>query len=150
MRRFLWAIVLLIASFTGQAQNRDYKAYRDSTNKLSCGPIDSITLGQITYWLERLDTTAFAKNMQLYYKDLGWAYYRKYMETKDTADMRKAATIYMHRINESKNYWNLAFCLFHLGDCALANYYLQQYKNNTEKKYWQAKDQIDLMTAKCK
>lgn len=66
-------LVLLILIFSEQAvsQSRDYKSYRDSITKLSCGPADSLSVAQTIQQLSELDTTQFNENLDLYYRDLG-------------------------------------------------------------------------------
>lgn len=126
-------LVLLILTFSEQAaaQDRDYKSYRDSITQLSCGPADSLSVAQTIQRLSTLDTTQFNKNLNHYYIDLGWAYYRLYMHNKDTSFVRLSLNNYLHQPEEERSLWNMAFSYFLLNDCKNGQAYKQLYLKYT-------------------
>ncbi len=142
-------ILILLTCLTTFAQHRDYKIYRDSITKLSCKPFDSLTVAQTVYQLKNVDTTNFDSNLNLYYRNLAWSYFRLYLHTKDTLQVKNAIDNYLKVADINKDFWNLSFCYFILNDCSNGNFYLKKYKDNTDKKYWKD-EEIKRMTAKCK
>jgi len=147
--KFSLTVIMLIALLTSSAQQTDYKIYRDSLSKLSCKPTDSLTVAETVERLQKTDTTQFNKNLHLYFRDLGWAYYRNYMHTKDATDLKNAVDAYLHQVDVHKDYWNLCFCYFLLKDCDKGNFYLQKYLENTPEEYRQSEEKINRMTSKC-
>lgn len=126
---------------------------RDSIPKLSCKPTDSLTVIRTNLELRNIDTNLIDKNLDLYYSDFGWSYYRLYLFTKDSTLVRKSIENYLkadyHRPNGSGTYWQLSFLYYLLRDCDKGKYYLEKFKSVTDKQYWR-EDQIKLMTKDCK
>ena len=142
-------LISIIISTPASAQHRDYKAYRDSFSKLSCAPADSFTVAQTIHRLSALDSTQFDENFDLYYKDLGWAYYRLFMHNKDTSFVRLSVNTYLHQPEEKRNYWNMAFSYMLLNDCEKVKAYLQLYLDHTDPQYLQPKEAIERMRRHC-
>jgi len=143
---FLYISLISLTSF---GQNYDYKKYRESLTKLSCKPFDSITVAETVEQLNQLDTNQFHENIDLYYHDLGWAYYRLYMINKDPIFIRHAIDNFTKQRNPKRDYWNLAFCYFIIKDCVNGNKYLKMYRDNTDIEFWRPEEEIKRMTSKC-
>lgn len=150
-----WAIITLILigfNVNINAQKIDYKVLRDSLMRLSCKPTDSLTIFQSNVELQRIDTLLIDKNIDVYYSDLGWSYYRMYMINNDTSLLRTSIKSYTsanrYKPNNSSTYWQLAFLHYKLGDCIQGKYYLNKFKNVTDKLYWR-EEQIMRMTKNC-
>jgi hypothetical protein len=134
------------------SQKGDYKLLRDSIPKLSCKPVDSLTVVATKLELEKIDTNLFDKNLDIYFRDLGWSHYRLYLYTKDTSLIRSSIENYKkadaYKPGEASTFWQLSFLHYLLGDCASGKYYLEKYKGVTDKQYWR-EDQIKRMTMGC-
>lgn len=153
MKYTIALFTLILIGTTAYSQKCDYKVMRDSIPKLSCKPTDSLTVIQTNLELRNIDTNLIDKNLDLYYSDFGWSYYRLYLFTKDTTLVRKSIENYLkadyHRPNGSGTYWQLSFLYYLLRDCDKGKYYLEKFKSVTDKQYWR-EDQIKLMTKDCK
>ena len=125
---------------------------RDSITKLSCKPTDSLTVAQTNVELRKIDTNRIDKNLDLYYSDLGWSYYRLYLFAKDTALLKQSIENYLkadaQKPNASVTYWQLAFLHYLFNDCDMGKYYLENFKRVTDKLYWR-EEQIKLMVKDC-
>lgn len=148
-------IVLTLFSFlnsTAFSQKGDYKIVRENITKLSCKTFDSLTVAETNLVLKNMDTNLFDKNIDIYYRDLGWSYYRLYLYTKDTVLIRSSLDSYLkanfHNPNSSATLWQLAFLNCFIGDCSTGKQFFENYKSVTEKKYWR-EDEIISMTKRC-
>ena len=134
------------------SQKGDYKIMRDTLIKLSCKAFDSLVIVQSISELTSIDTNLLDQNVDLYYRDLGWGYYRLYLYTKDTTLIRKSIESYnkakYHKPKDSTTFWELAHLHYILEDCETGKYYLDQFKKITEKQFWR-EDQIKLITKRC-
>ncbi len=155
MTRIKLIIVLSISFFFNVnvfSQKGDYKIMRDTLTKLSCKAFDSLVIVQSISELTSIDTNLLDQNEDLYYRDLGWGYYRLYLYIKDTALIRKSIECYnkakYHKPNDSSTFWELAHLHYILEDCETGKYYLDQFKKITEKQFWR-EDQIKLITKRC-
>ena len=144
--------LLFFLNTTSFSQKGDYKIMRDSITKLSCKTFDSLTIVLTNIELKNIDTNLYDKNVELYYQDLGWSYYRLYLYTKDTALIRNSIECYkngnFHKPNASTTFWQLAHLNYLLGDCETGKYYVDKFKEVTEKQYWR-EEQIKLITKRC-
>lgn len=126
---------------------------RSGMPKLSCKPTDSLTVAETNLALRTIDTNLIDSNLDLYYRDLGWSYYRLYLFNKDTSFITKSIENYKKadylKPNSSVTYWQLSFLYYLLADCKSGKYYLEKYKNVTERQYWH-EDQIKRMIKDCK
>lgn len=152
MKFILSLLTLIVISTTGYSQKCDYKIMRDSIPKLSCKPKDSLTVAETNLKLRNIDTNLIGNNLDLYYSDLGWSYYRLYLFNKDTTLIRKSLENYIkadyHKPNGSVTYWQLSFLYYLLGDCSKGKFYLEKFKSVTDKQFWR-EDQIKLITKDC-
>lgn len=145
---------LFILSNT-KAQNEtgadDYKVYRQSQLKLSCTPQDSATISTKLIQLQLLDTTQFTKNMDDYYQDLGWAYYRSFPLYKDSIFLQKSISSYLKQKELSSNdLWNISFTYFLLNECERGAEFLERYRQVTPSKIKRKnKEQIARMKKRC-
>jgi hypothetical protein len=113
----------------------------DSFTQLSCGPVDSLTLVNTRIKLETYDTNSVSSNIDMYYHDLGWCYYRFYLMTLDTSYIRMASVSYDKALAHNPKYavvlWDKSFIsYFFYKDCKKGKYYMDRYKKLTRKKYW--------------
>lgn len=134
-----------------QAGTDDYKAYRESQLKLSCTPQDSATISTKLFQLQLLDTTQFTKNMDAYYQDLGWAFYRAFPLYKDSILLQKSISSYLKQNELSSNdLWNIAFTYYLLNECDNGAEYLERYRRVTPSKIKRSKKkQIARMKKRC-
>lgn len=134
------------------SQKKDYKIMRDSITKLSCKPIDSSTVSQTNLELKEIDINLFDQNVDLYYKDLGWSYYRLYLYAKDTSLIRNAINSYLNantcKPNNSSTLWMLTHLNYMLRECEMGKFFLEKFKSVTAKEYWR-EEQIKLITKQC-
>ena len=144
--------LLLFSSAFAFSQKGDYKTMRDSITKLSCKPFDSLTVVQTNLELIKIDTNLFDKNLDLFFQDLGWSYYRLYLHTKDTVLIRNSIDAYskanLHKPNDPSTLWELAHLNYIIKECLTGKQFLEKFKSVTEKQYWR-EDQIKLMTKRC-
>ena len=144
-------LVFTFATFS-YSQNLDYKLFRKGLTKLSCMPADSFSVVQACSELLSIDTSLFDKNLNLYYSDLGWSYYRLFLHTQDTTHIKSAIDYCLmsdyHKPGVSTTYWQLAFLYYLTKDCLKGRHYLEKYKRVTKKTYWQ-REQMKLMRKKC-
>jgi hypothetical protein len=148
-RNYILIFLAFAASNLTFSQNSDYKIYRNSLLKLSCKPFDSLTVAEKINDLIQLDTIQFSQNLDYYYNDLAWAYYRLYLHNKDTAFVRLAIHNYLMQTNHSRDYWNLTFCYFIIKDCENGNLNLQLYIENTPIEFRQPEKEIEQLKKKC-
>lgn len=148
-------IALIIVSFLTTpafSQKGDYKIVRDSITKLSCKTFDSLTIVETNLVLKNIDTTMLDKNVDIYYRDLGWSYYRLYLFTKDTVLIRNSIDSYLkanfHKPYDSSTLWELAHLNYIIRECSTGKQFIEQFKAVTEKQYWR-EDQINLMKNRC-
>jgi hypothetical protein len=111
-----------------------------------------LTVVETNLFLKNIDTNLFDKNVDIYYRDLGWSYYRLYLKTKDTVLIRNSIDSYLkanfHKPNSSATLWQLASLNCIIDECATGKQYYEKYKLVTEKKYWR-EDEIISMTKRC-
>lgn len=152
MKSPLLLVFILICTSTVFAQKGDYKVLRDSITKLSCKPFDSITVAQANQDFKNLDISQFDTNLDVYYRDLAWSYYRLYMHNKDTTLLRYSIDAYKKadelKPDQMTTYWNMASNYFNLLDCETGRFYLNEYKRVADEKYWN-EEQIKRMTMRC-
>jgi hypothetical protein len=148
-------IALVLISFlntTAFSQKGDYKIMRESITKLSCKTFDSLTVVETNLVLKNIDTNLIDKNVDIYYRDLGWSYYRLYLKTKDTVLIRNSIDSYLKanflKPNSSATLWQLASLSCIIGECTTGKQFFEHYKSVTEKKYWR-EDEILSMTKRC-
>jgi len=134
-----------------QAGTDDYKVYRESQLKLSCTPQDSSTISTKLFQLQLLDTTQFTKNIDYYYQDLGWAFYRSFPLYKDSILLQKSISSYLKQKELSSNdLWNIAFTYYLLNECDKGADYLERYLRVTPSKIKRnKKEQIARMKKGC-
>jgi hypothetical protein len=134
-----------------QAGTDDYKVYRESQLKLSCTPQDSATISSKLIQLQLLDTTQFTKNMDAYYQDLGWAFYRSFPLYKDSILLQKSISSYLKQKELSSNdLWNIAITYYLLNECDKGAEYLERYRELTPSKIKRSKKkQIARMKEGC-
>ncbi len=149
IKQHLILLFILLAGSSLWAQQDDYKIYRDSLSKLSCKPSDSLTVAQSVDRLKDLDISQFHANLDWYYHDLGWAYFRLYMHNKDTAFVKLSIESYLKKLNLGSDAWNLAFSYFLLQECENGHYYLGLYVDTTPLEFRKSEDEIQRLTAKC-
>jgi hypothetical protein len=151
--KFLVILVLGICCATiSHAQKYDYKILRDSLTRLSCKPTDSVTVAKVNRELLNIDTSLIDKNIHIYYSDLAWSYYRMYLFSKDTNQVRSSISNYknsdFHKPNSAITYWQLAFLYLILEDCDKGLYYLERHIAVSEEEYLRH-EQIQLLRDKC-
>lgn len=134
-----------------QAGTDDYNVYRESQLILSCTPQDSATIITKLMQLQLLDTTQFTKNMDAYYQDLGWVFYRAFPLYKDSILLQKSILSYLKQKELSSNdLWNIAFIYFLLNECEKGAEYLERYLHVTPSKIKRnKKEQIARMKKGC-
>jgi hypothetical protein len=127
-------IALIIVSFlntTAFSQKSDYKIVRDSITKLSCKTFDSLTVVETNAVLKNIDTTMLDKNVALYYRDLGWSYYRVYLFTKDTVLIRNSIDCYLqanfHKPHDPSTLWELAHLNYIIRECSTGKQFIEQF-----------------------
>ena len=134
-------------------QDLDYKEIRKQLSTLSCGKVDSADVYKTRIRLETFDTTKITKDIDYYYRDLAWCYYRTWLKTKDTTYLRLDVNNYIksfvQKPKDTEALWNCAFGFYKLGDCVNGKKYLDlclKYSDpNTPKK-----QQIESLTKNCK
>ncbi len=152
---FCWLLSFLFSLNTAKAQNEtgtdDYKVYRQSQLKLSCTPQDSATISIKLIQLQLLDITQFTKNMDDYYQDLGWAYYRSSPLYKDSIFLQKSISSYLKQKELGSNdLWNISFTYYLLNECDKGAEYLERYRRVTPSKIKRNnKEQIARMKKRC-
>jgi hypothetical protein len=114
------------------AQTTDYKVYRNQKQQPTCTVLDSAIVNDILSELLTLDTTPFKSNLDVYYKDLGLAYYQVYLSRKDTALLRSSIDAYLKiKAPTDADYWNLMHIHCILGECQKGEAYLKLYREVT-------------------
>jgi hypothetical protein len=148
-------LALLVVSFLNTiafSQKGDYKIMRDSITKLSCKTFDSLTIVQTNLDLKNIDMDLFDKNVDIYYRDLGWSYYRLYLYTKDTVLIRNSIDSYLkanfQKPNDPSTLWELFHLNYIIRECSKGKQFLEKFKSVTEKQYWR-EEQINLITKRC-
>jgi len=112
--------------------SNDYKIYRQTQLNLSCAPQDSATVIQKLMQLQLLDTTYFIVNMDSYYQDLGWAYYRTYMIVKDPILLERSNVSYFKQaVLSSSDHLNIASNYYLLGNCEKGAFHVKEYRKKT-------------------
>ena len=112
--------------------SNDYKIYRQTQLNLSCAPQDSATVIQKLMQLQLLDTTYFIVNMDSYYQDLGWAYYRTYMIVKDPILLQRSNVSYFKQaVLSSSDHLNIASNYYLLGNCEKGTFHVKEYRKKT-------------------
>lgn len=143
-------MTLAISAFS---QGRDYKIDRKQITSLSCGPVDSIQLADTRKSLENVDTTTISENIHLYYKDLGWCYYRFYLKYNQIYFLEMSVIAYEKCIAHQPDYgpalWDLAFEYAHLKNCEKSKKHLDKYLKIRAKEFQQKEDQIISLRNKC-
>lgn len=114
------------------AQTTDYKIYRNQKQHPTCTVLDSSIVNDILNELLTLDTTPFTSNLDVYYKDLGLAYYQVYLSRKDTALLRSSIDAYLKiKVPTDADYWNMMHIHCMLGECQKGEAYLKLYREAT-------------------
>ncbi len=114
------------------AQTTDYKIYRNQKQHPTCTVLDSSIVNDILNELLTLDTTPFTSNLDVYYKDLGLAYYQVYLSRKDTALLRSSIDAYLKiKVSTDADYWNMMHIHCILGECQKGEAYLNLYRGAT-------------------
>ncbi len=154
MNKILLSILtLIICSDILFGQDLDYKRIRQSLATNTCGKVDSADVYKTRIKLETLDTTKITKDIDYYYRDLAWCYYRTYMRHEDTTYLKLDIDNYLkslyHKPNDPDAFWSLSFAYYRLGDCTKGKKYLDLYKTNTDQKFWN-NVQIERMSKNCK
>ena len=151
-KTLLLIITLTFCSTIVVGQNLDYKEVRKQLTTLSCGKVDSIDLYHTKIKLETFDTTKIGKNLDVYYRDLAWCYYRIFIRHYDTTYLKLDIINYLkslyHKPNNTQALWGILFAYYKLGDCINGKKYLDlflQYKDEKEDK----KSQIESLTNNC-
>lgn len=149
--------VLLFFTFLGAvtetlAQSTDYAVIREETKKYSCSATDTSSIYNTIRNLQALDTSIITHNMYLYYQDFATCYWLLSGGDKNNPDLSKAIALMhrslYHKPLSTKGFYSLAFFYSVSGDCAKSKYYMDQYKLNTKKKYWD-KEQEKALAARC-
>lgn len=146
----LFLFVGLYSFVNAKKPKKNYLKDRGKYTLLICEKQDSLNAIQSIQNLLAIDSNIYTKNFHYYYHDLAWAYYICYAHTKDKLYIRKAIENYHKVVDITKDYWNIAFCYIHLGDCENGMIYLQKYKVNTKKKYRMVESQLEALEAKCR
>jgi len=151
--KFIFILILgICVANSSLAQNYDYKILRDSLTRLSCKPTDSVTVAKVNRELLNIDTSLIDKNIHIYYSDLAWSYYRMYLFSKDTNQVRSSISNYensdFHKPNSSTTYWQLASLYMILKDCDKGLHYLERHIDVTEEAYLRY-EQIQFLRDKC-
>jgi hypothetical protein len=146
-------IIIFCFAFSNfvHAQISDYKEYRKTQVKLTCTPQDSLTIVNKLNELLLLDTSQFTTNLDWYYQDLGWAYYKSFMELKDSSLLGKSIDAYLKQKEPGSNdYWNIMHIYFIQHDCENGEKYLALYKKNTSREFYkERKEQISRIRKRC-
>jgi hypothetical protein len=128
--------LLLFSSAFAFSQKGDYKTMRENITKLSCKPFDSLTVVQTNLELIKIDTTLFDKNLDLYFQDLGWSYYRLFLHTKDTVLIQNSIDAYLkadlHKSNDPSTLWELAHLNYIIKECLTGKQFLEKFKKKTK------------------
>jgi hypothetical protein len=152
MLKVLLFFTFLVAVTEMASQSTDYAVIRDDAKKYSCSATDTSGIYNTIRNLQALDTTRITHNMYLYYQDLGICYWLLSGGDKDNPDLSKAITLLhqslYHNPLSTSGFHTLFFLYNFAGDCAKSKYYMDQYKLNTKKKYWD-KEQEKALAARC-
>jgi hypothetical protein len=120
---------------------------------LSCTQVDSLQLAETRQRLEQYDTTKITENIHLYYKDLGWCYYRLYLTYKQDYYLTLSVQAYEKCVAHKPDYgpalWDLAFEYGLLKNCEKSRLFLEKYLTNTPLEYQQKEEQIKSLKGKC-
>jgi hypothetical protein len=132
MRTAFFITIFTLLSGFATAQTTDYKIYRNQKQHPTCTVLDSSIVNDILSDLLTLDTTPFTSNLDVYYKDLGLAYYQVYLSRKDTALLRSSIDAYLKiRVPTDADYWNMMHIHCILGECQKGEAYLKLYRGAT-------------------
>jgi hypothetical protein len=147
------AIFAQVPSDQQSDKKLDYEQVQTQYSTLSCGSVSDSVLAATRRKLESVDTAAFAKNIHLYYRDLGWCYYIYYGKTADISYIGRATTCYKKALFHEPKY---SSCLFDLAlfnyiiykDCIKGKEYLERYKRSITRRYWD-KEEFKHMENSC-
>jgi hypothetical protein len=132
MRTAFFITIFTLLSGIAFAQTTDYKVYRKQNQHPTCTVLDSTIVNDVLSELLTLDTTPFTSNLDVYYKDLGLAYYQVYLSRKDTALLRSSIDTYLKiKVPTDADYWNMMHIHCMLGECQKGAYYLRLYRAAT-------------------
>ena len=150
--KFLVLILLLSVSMLSYSQRVDYMTLRPSVMMYTCRAIDSIALNTSLHNLVELDTNKIAKNLHIYYEDLGQCYWILSQGQMGSFYINKAieATLkaLYHKPDATTALWNLSFAYTFNGDCTTGKYYMEKYRQHSKKKYWY-EDQERMLFQHC-
>ena len=152
MMKVLIFFTFLMAVAEILAQSTDYAVIREDVKKYGCSNHDTSMIYNTIRNLQALDTTKITNNMHLYYQDFGMCYWLLSAGDKGNPNLSKAITCMhqslYHEPQSTTGFTNLSFFYSVAGDCPKSRYYMDQYKLNTKKKYWDKKQEKDL-AARC-
>ena len=95
----LSSLFVALTAKSGIAQITDYKLYQDSVFNICRIYDDSASLTKSIHQLKDLDTSKIEKNKDLYYRDLGFLYYKFYAISNDTNALANAVAIYQQGLS---------------------------------------------------
>lgn len=112
-------------------QEVDYRTMRKQLSTLSCGKVDSVSVYETKLKLESMDTTKIVKDLDYYYRDLAWCFYRNFMLHYDTTYLKLDILNYTkslyHKPQNTQALWGVLFGYYKLGDCLNGKKYLDLY-----------------------
>ena len=149
--RLIIAISFLLNFLIGFTQKVNYLDIRDSIYVGGCGQKDSTEVYNSINRLENLDTNLIRRNIHVYYQDLAICYWlasRGNNEPLLIQSVKANLKAIHHKPKSPKTLWDLAFGYVFLNDCIRGKHYMELYKKQTPKKYWN-KEQEDILMAKC-
>jgi hypothetical protein len=145
----LFFTLLLSSTVYGQDAGSDYLSLRDSLIKLSCVPQEKAKVELSIEQLEGLDPKSFGLHRDRYYRDLAWGYYRRFMHSKDTTDVRLSLQTYGQLEDKSAERWNRLFMHSLLGECAQALDLLDEHLQQTPAEFHPKAEQIKHIRDRC-
>ncbi len=123
---------IILFSSLAFAQTTDYKVYRKQKQHPTCTVLDSTIVNDVLRELLTLDITPFTSNLDVYYKDLGMAYYQVFLSRKDTALLHSSIAAYSKiKVQTDTDYWNMMHIHCILGECQKGEAYLKLYREAT-------------------
>jgi hypothetical protein len=134
-----------------EAQSLNYKKFRATHIAWTCGGLSALeTIDRNIATLRALNPADIKKGAHLYYSDLGMAYYKRFLHTKDTDSVRKAIDCFLVAPDKSQQHWNLALCYFILEDCDQGKKWLAEFQARTKRKALDDyTSQMDALLANC-
>ena len=140
MKFILGTTFFFLSIFNLIAQSNDYKTIRDRFLNPTCGQVDSSIVFQNHQALLNVNTDLYPINIDLYYSDLGFSFYRIYLISSDISQLKNSIDAYSlsneKLPKQSYTLWQLSILNFFLGDCEQCKYFLKEYKAVTEANNW--------------